>query len=133
MHSLLQTQVSVLSGQVSGVADGVPGRAAVGNNHSAVVSVHAQARRRAARRHDDEHRDPQLHRVKRHRHREAGVRGHDHTLPLLILEQHTVTLITLIAESYISHTVSLRFVFIKLNIIYYLLQFHFCFIHISYI
>lgn len=128
MHSLLQTQVSVLSGQVSGVADGVPGRAAVGNNHSAVVSVHAQARRRAARRHDDEHRDPQLHRVIRHRHREAGVRGHDHTLPLLILEQHTVTLmhslhnITLHGSRnqksrYCSHTVSLSFVCVKLNII----------------
>ncbi len=87
VDSLLQTQVSVLSGQVPGVVDGVSGRAAVGNNHSAVVSVHAQARRRAVRRHDDEHRDPQLHRVIRHRHREVTVCGHDHSLPLLILEQ----------------------------------------------
>jgi len=71
------------------VLRGVAG-AAVGDDHGAVVTVGPEARRGAARRHDDEHRDLQLHAVVGHGHGEATVAGHDHALPLLRLETHTV-------------------------------------------
>lgn len=65
---------------------GVVSGAAVRDDHGAVVSVDPQAAGGAARRHDDEDGDLQLHRVVSHGHGEVTVSGHDHALPLLLLQ-----------------------------------------------
>lgn len=67
---------------------GVTAGAAVGDNHGAVVSVDSEARRGAARRHDDKHRYLQLRRMVGHSHGEVTVRGHNHPFPLLLLKTH---------------------------------------------
>lgn len=59
--------------------------AAIGDDHGAVVPVDPEARRGTAGRHDDEHRDLQLHGMVSHGHGEVTVSGHDHALPLLLL------------------------------------------------
>lgn len=64
---------------------GVVSSAAVRDDHGSVVSVDPQAAGGAARRHDDEDGDLQLHRVVSRGHGEVAVGGHDHTLPLLLL------------------------------------------------
>lgn len=87
VDSLLQTQVSVLSGEVASVIHGVSRSAAVWDDHGTVVSVHTESWGRAVRRHDDEHRDSHLHSVMSYCHWEVTVCGHDHTFPLLILRQ----------------------------------------------
>lgn len=71
---------------MTGVVLRVVARAAIGDDHGAVVPVDPEARRGAARRHDGEHRDLQLHGVVGHGHGEVTVTGHDHALPLLRLE-----------------------------------------------
>lgn len=85
-HRLFQEEVSVLSGQVPCVLLGVVSGAAVRDDHGSVVSVDPQAAGGAAGRHDDEDGDLQLHRVVSHGHGEVAVGGHDHALPLLLLQ-----------------------------------------------
>ena len=67
------------------MVEGVPGRAAVRDDHGTVVSVGPEARRGTAGRHDDEHRDLQLHGVMGQGQGEVTAVSHDHTLLLLPL------------------------------------------------
>lgn len=88
---LFQVEVSILPSQMAGVVLGIAAGAAVGDNHGAVISVDPEAGRGATWRHDDKHRDLQIHCVVRHGHGEVTVSGHDHTHPLLLLQaqKHT--------------------------------------------
>lgn len=70
---------------MAGVVLGVVAGAAVGNDHGSVVSVDPEARRGAAWRHDDKHRDVQLYCMVSHGHGEVTISGNDHALPLLSL------------------------------------------------
>lgn len=73
---------------MASVALGVMASAAIGDDHSAVVSVDPEARRGTAGRHDGKHGDLKLHCMVSHSHGEVTVSGHNHTLPLLLLDTH---------------------------------------------
>lgn len=87
---LFHVEVSILSGQMAGVVLGVVTRAAVGDDHGPVVSVDPEASGGTARRHNDKHGDLELHCVVSHGHGEVAVGGHDHPLPLLLLQARVV-------------------------------------------
>lgn len=70
---------------------GVTSCAAIGDDHSTIVSVDPEARRGTTGWHDDKCRDLQLHCMVSHSHGEVTVCGQDHTLPLLLLDADTNT------------------------------------------
>lgn len=85
---LLHEQVSILFGQMASVVLRITAGVAEGDDHGAVVSVDPEPRWRTAGRHDDEDGDLHLCCVVSNGHGEVTVSGHDHTLPLLLLQAH---------------------------------------------